>query len=138
MHVDDLSSAIFFIISKKISNEKRLLNYLNKTSLINIGSGNEYSIKLSNGTAELTSTIITWTEVTGTGISLMMDYTSFDHMPSSGNGSANGTGNQPIVTVNLIKAKQLLGDEGGLLGLPGFEIIIAIPALAFVARRFRN
>ena len=45
MHVDDLSSAIFFIISKKISNEKRLLNYLNKTSLINIGSGNEYSIK---------------------------------------------------------------------------------------------
>ena len=45
MHVDDLSSAIFFIINKKISNDKRLLNYLKKTSLINIGSGNEYSIK---------------------------------------------------------------------------------------------
>jgi len=45
MHVDDLSSAIFFIINKKISNDKRLLNHLKKTSLINIGSGNEYSIK---------------------------------------------------------------------------------------------
>jgi len=45
MHVDDLSSAIFFIINKKISNDKRLMNYLKKTSLINIGSGNEYSIK---------------------------------------------------------------------------------------------
>ena len=45
MHVDDLSSAIFFIINKKISNDKRLLNYIKKNSLINIGSGNEYSIK---------------------------------------------------------------------------------------------
>ena len=93
---------------------------------------------MTTGTVDVTSMIIGWTGVTGTGISLMMDYTSFDHMPSSGNGSANGTGNQPIVTVNLLKAKQLLGDEGGILGLPGFEIIIAVPALAFVARRFRN
>jgi len=45
MYVDDLSSAIFFIINKKISNDRRLLNYLKKNSLINIGSGNEYSIK---------------------------------------------------------------------------------------------
>ncbi len=45
MHVDDLSSAIFFIINKKLLNDKRLLSYLKKTSLINIGSGNEYSIK---------------------------------------------------------------------------------------------
>ena len=45
MHVDDLSSAIFFIINKKISNDQKLLNYLKKNSLINIGSGNEYSIK---------------------------------------------------------------------------------------------
>jgi len=112
--------------------------YMADNKKADVGEGNEYSIKMSNGTADLTSTIITWTEVTGTGISLMMDYTSFDHMPSSGNGSANGTGNQPIVTVNLMKSKQLLGDEGGLLGLPGFEMIIAIPALAFVARRFRN
>jgi len=112
--------------------------YMADNSNAEVIEGNEYSIAMSNGTAEITSTIITWTEVTGTGISLMMDYTSFDHMPSSGNGSANGTGNQPLVTVTLVKAKQLLGDDGGLLGLPGFEMIIAIPALAFVARRFRN
>ena len=112
--------------------------YMADNSKAEVTEGNEYSITMTNGTADVTSSIITWTEVTGTGISLMMDYTSFDHMPSSGNGSANGTGNQPIITVNLIKAKQLLGDEGGLLGLPGFEMIIAIPALAFVARRFRN
>jgi len=45
MHVDDLSSAIFFIINKKISNDKILLSYLKNNSMINIGSGNEYSIK---------------------------------------------------------------------------------------------
>jgi GDP-L-fucose synthase len=45
MHVDDLSSAIFFIINKKISNDKKLLSYLKDNSMINIGSGNEYSIK---------------------------------------------------------------------------------------------
>ena len=112
--------------------------YMADNSKAEVTEGNEYSITMSNGTADVTSSIITWTEVTGTGISLMMDYTSFDHMPSSGNGSANGTGNQPLVTVTLVKAKQLLGDDGGLLGLPGFEMIIAIPALAFVARRFRN
>ena len=112
--------------------------YMADNSKAEVTEGNEYSITMTNGTADVTSSIITWTEVTGTGISLMMDYTSFDHMPSSGNGSANGTGNQPLVTVTLVKAKQLLGDEGGLLGLPGFEIIIAIPALAFVARRFKN
>ena len=112
--------------------------YMADNSKAEVTEGNEYSITMTNGTADVISSIITWTEVTGTGISLMMDYTSFDHMPSSGNGSANGTGNQPLVTVTLVKAKQLLGDEGGLLGLPGFEIIIAIPALAFVARKFRN
>ena len=45
MYVDDLSSAIYFIINKKFRKNKRLLNYLNKNSLINVGSGNEYSIK---------------------------------------------------------------------------------------------
>ena len=112
--------------------------YMADNSMAEVTEGSEYSIALTNGTAEITSTVITWTEVTGTGISLMMDYTTFDHMPAGGNGSANGTGNQAIVTVNLMKATQLLGDEDGLLGLPGFEIILAVPALAFVARRFRN
>jgi hypothetical protein len=91
---------------------------------------------LTNGTAEITSTIIAWTEVEGDGITLMMGYSTFNHMPS--NGSGNGTGNQALITVNLMKATQLLGDGDGLLGLPGFEIILAVPALAFVARRFRN
>ncbi len=40
--------------------------------------------------------------------------------------------------VNLMKAKQLLGDDGGILGLPDFEMILAVPALAFVAGRFTN
>ena len=98
--------------------------------------GSEYSITLSNGSADITSTIITWTEVTGVGIKLMMDYTTFDHM--AGNSSANGTAKPALVTLTLEKAVGILGDDGGLLGLPGFEIAIAIPAIAFVARKFRN
>ena len=112
--------------------------YMADNSKAEVKEGSEYSISMTNGTADVTSTIIRWNEVTGTGISLMMDYTTFDHMPSSGNGSANGTGNQAIVTITLTKSQQLLGDEGGLLGLPGFGIILAVPALAFVARRLRN
>jgi len=45
MHVDDLSSAIYFIIKKKLNNNKLLLNYLKKSSLVNVGSRNEYTIK---------------------------------------------------------------------------------------------
>tara|TARA_B110000438_G_scaffold178158_1_gene170277 strand:+ start:510 stop:1478 length:969 start_codon:yes stop_codon:yes gene_type:complete len=45
MHVDDLSSAIYFIINRKIRNDKKLLSYLKKNSLINIGSGSEYSVR---------------------------------------------------------------------------------------------
>ena len=45
MHVNDLSSAIYFIIKKKLNNNKLLLNYLKKSSLINVGSQNEYTIK---------------------------------------------------------------------------------------------
>ena len=45
MYVDDLSGAIFFILKKKITNDKKLLNILRKTALINVGSGKEYSIK---------------------------------------------------------------------------------------------
>ena len=115
--------------------------YMADNSKAEVTEGNEYSITMSNGTADVTSSIITWTEVTGIGISLMMDYTTFDHMPPTGNGSGNGTngtGKQALVTVKLVEPISLLGDEGGLLGLPGFEVIIAVPALAFVARRFRN
>jgi len=45
MYVDDIASAIFFIIKKKIFKDKFLINYLKTESVINIGSDNEYSIK---------------------------------------------------------------------------------------------
>ena len=45
MHVDDLASAIYFILKAKISKNKKLIYFLNKTSLINVGSGNEFTIK---------------------------------------------------------------------------------------------
>ena len=110
--------------------------YMADNSKANVEEGNEYTIQMANGSADITSTIITWTEVTGIGIQLMMDYTTFDHM--TGNSSANGTVKPALLTLTLEKAVGILGDEDGLLGLPGFEIAIAIPAIIFVARRFRN
>ena len=100
--------------------------------------GNQYSFQGNNSTTiDVTSTVIEWAEITGTGIKIMMDYTIFDHMP--GNSTGNGTeGNPPRVTLILEKPIALLGDDGGILGLPGFEIMLAIPAIAFVARRFKN
>ena len=73
--------------------------------------------------------------MTGTDITIMMDYTTFDHMP--GNNSSNGTVKMPIVSVALQKAPSALGEDG-ILGLPGFEMALAIPTIAFVARRFKN
>ena len=72
--------------------------YMANNSKANVGEGNEYTIQMANGSADITSTIITWTEITGTGIQLMMDYTTFDHMPSS-----NGTGKTALVTLTLEK-----------------------------------
>ena len=111
--------------------------YMADNSKASVSDGNEYTISMANGSAEVTSVIIQWTEVTGNGIRLMMDYNSFDH--AMGGNNTNGTaGNPPLLTINLQKATGALGDEGGLLGLPGFEIMIAIPAIAFVARRYRT
>ena len=45
MHVDDLSNAIVFILKKKISNCRKLKKIIKENSLINIGSGQEYTIK---------------------------------------------------------------------------------------------
>ena len=45
MYVDDIASAIFLLIKKKIFKNKFLINYLKKESVINVGSDNEYSIK---------------------------------------------------------------------------------------------
>jgi hypothetical protein len=110
--------------------------YMADNTKAGVTEGLEYTITLPNGTADITSTFITWTEVTGVGIQLMMDYTTFDHM--AGNSSTNGTVKPALVSIALEKNVGILGDEGGLLGLPGFEIAIAIPAIIFVARRFRN
>jgi len=44
MHVDDLASAIGFILKKKIKNDPKLLKLIKKSSVINVGSGNEHSI----------------------------------------------------------------------------------------------
>ena len=112
--------------------------YMANNDLASVRDGNEYSFQGNNSTTiEVTSTVIEWTEITGTGIKIMMDYTTFNHMP--GNNTGNGTeANLPRVTLILEKPIGLLGDDGGILGLPGFEIMIAIPAIAFAARRFKN
>tara|TARA_B100001250_G_scaffold69861_1_gene56271 strand:+ start:1672 stop:2709 length:1038 start_codon:yes stop_codon:yes gene_type:complete len=111
--------------------------YMADNSKASVSEGNEYTLSTANGSAEVTSTIIQWTEVSGNGIRLMMDYNTFDH--GMADNSTNGTaGKPPILTLNLQKVSGALGDEGGLLGLPGFEIMIAIPAIAFVARRYRT
>ena len=112
--------------------------YMADNDLASVRDGNEYSFQGNNSTTiEVTSTVIEWTEITGTGIKIMMDYTTFNHMP--GNNTGNGTmGNPPRVTLILEKHSFYRGDDGGFLGLPGFEMIIAIPAIAFAARRTRN
>ena len=45
MYVDDIASAIFFIIKKKVAKDKFLTDYLKKRPVINVGSDNEYTIK---------------------------------------------------------------------------------------------
>ena len=111
--------------------------YMANNDMASVRDGNEYSFQGNNSTTiDVTSTVIEWTEITGTGIKIMMDYTTFNHM--LGNNTGNGTEGPPRVTLILEKPIGLLGDDGGILGLPGFEMIIAIPAIAFAARRTRN
>ena len=45
MHVDDLASAIFFILQKKIKKEKKFEDFLKKNCVINVGSSQELTIK---------------------------------------------------------------------------------------------
>ena len=45
MHVNDLASAIFFILNKKIKKEKNFEEFLRKNCVINVGSGQELTIK---------------------------------------------------------------------------------------------
>lgn len=45
MYVDDLASAIFFILEKKILKNKKLLKIIKSNPVINLGSGKDFSIK---------------------------------------------------------------------------------------------
>ena len=45
MHVDDLASAIFFILNKLETKNKKILNTLKKLPYINIGTGKDYTIR---------------------------------------------------------------------------------------------
>ena len=45
MHVDDLASAVFFILNKVEGNDKKIIKVLKKNSFINIGSNKEFTIK---------------------------------------------------------------------------------------------
>ena len=45
MHVDDLASAIFFVLKKIEEKDKKVLDVLKKNSYINIGVNKEYTIK---------------------------------------------------------------------------------------------
>ena len=45
MHVDDLASAVFFILNKVKEKNKKVLDLLKKNSHINIGSSKEYTIR---------------------------------------------------------------------------------------------
>ena len=45
MHVDDLASAIFFILKRVEKKDKKILKILEKNSHINIGVNKEYTIK---------------------------------------------------------------------------------------------
>ena len=45
MHVDDLADAIVYLLKLKVDNNKKLIKQIKLNSLINIGSGQEYTIK---------------------------------------------------------------------------------------------
>ena len=89
----------------------------------------------ANGTI-VTGTVITWEQVTGKELNVLLHYTQFDHtgMGGGGNGT-NGSANDPLITLTIVSASILGGDDDGFLGLPGFPLFLAVPALAWAARR---
>ncbi|MCH2448439.1 MAG: hypothetical protein MK219_05275, partial [Candidatus Poseidoniia archaeon] len=76
-----------------------------------------------------TGTTITWEQVTGKELNVMLHYTQFDHM---GDG-----GDTPLVTLEVVAASVDDSDGDGFLSLPGFPLLLAAPALAWAARRHR-
>ncbi len=75
-------------------------DYMADNAKASVRDGNKHTFQGNNSTMEVNSTVIEWTEINGTGLKIMMDYTVFDHM---GNSSANGTLSHPIVTLILEK-----------------------------------
>ena len=99
-----------------------------------VSDGAEHT--MANGTVA-TGTVITWEQVTGKELSVKLHYTQFDHtggMGGGGNGT-NGSANDPLITLTIVAASILGGDDDGFLGLPGFPLLLAVPALAWAARR---
>lgn len=45
MYVEDLARAIYFLLKKKISKDKKLLNIIKRNPVINVGSESEFTIK---------------------------------------------------------------------------------------------
>ena len=100
--------------------------YMADNNKASVSQGTEH--EMANGTVA-TGTVITWNGVTGKDLKVMLHYTQFDHM-------ANGTGDGPVVTLGIVAAGGGLdGDGEGFLGLPGFPLLLAIPAFAFASRR---
>ncbi len=106
--------------------------YMCDNDQASVSEGAEH--EMSNGTIA-TGTVITWNGVVGNELNIMLHYTQFDHMGGGGNGT-NGTTNDPLVTFTIVTTATI-SDDGGLLGLPGFPLLLAVPALAFAARRRR-
>jgi hypothetical protein len=94
-----------------------------------VSQGSEHA--MSNGTMA-TGTVLTWEGVTVSELTVMFHYTQFDHMASN---NTNGTSNPPMITLDISAAATIGGDGGGLLGLPGFPLLLAATALAWVSRR---
>jgi hypothetical protein len=67
--------------------------YMANNDMASVRDGNEYSFQGNNSTTiDVTSTVIEWTEITGTGIKIMMDYTTFNHIPGNGSHGLPSTG----------------------------------------------
>ena len=100
-------------------------NYMADNNRASVSQGSDH--EMVNGTIA-TGTTITWEQVTGRELTVTLHYTQFDHM-------ANGSAEGPIVTLGVVAASSSGGDDNGILGLPGFPLLLVVPALAFAARR---
>ena len=105
--------------------------YMADNDQASVSEGAEHT--MANGTV-VTGTVITWEQVTGKELTVMLHYTQFDHMGGGGNGT-NGTTTDPLVTLTIVATSVSGSDDDGFLGLPGFPLLLAVPALVWAARR---